>query len=284
METYDLQVRIQIDGARGKAELGVPMPAFAQSTLRMQKSLGALLFGCMIFLVIGIVSVVGASVREAQLQPGEVPTLKGLRKARTAMFGASALLLIVIYLGNTWWKVDASNSQTQTWSSNSPNALATLQPYGRLLLRVQGQGDLWTKYIKPENFIPDHGHLMHLFLIRLPYMDRMYHLHPERIEGGAFLENLPTVLAGKYQVFADIVDDNGVPWTAVGQIESAQRGGYAAFRRRFSSIRRASYANQRRCHIGAVVRRRAHDLGTRLLAIESQCSHVLSLPDRRSKR
>ena len=72
METYDLQVRIQIDGARGKAELGVPIPAFAQSTLRMQKSLGALLFGCMIFLAIGIVSVVGASVREAQLQRGRL--------------------------------------------------------------------------------------------------------------------------------------------------------------------------------------------------------------------
>jgi hypothetical protein len=60
---------------------------------------------------------------------------------------------------------------------------------------------------------------MHLFLIRLPYMDRMYHLYPERIEGGSFLENLPTVFAGKYQIFADIVDDNGVPWTAVGQID-----------------------------------------------------------------
>jgi hypothetical protein len=219
METYDLQVRIQIDGARGKAELGVPIPAFAQSTLRMQKSLGALLFGCMIFLAIGIVSVVGASVRDAQLQPGEAPTVKGLRKARIAMFAAAALLLIVICLGNAWWKVDASNSQTQTWSSNSPNALATLRPDGRLLLRVQGQGDLWTRYIKPENFILDHGHLMHLFLIRLPYMDRMYHLHPERIEGASFLENLPTVFAGKYQIFADIVDDNGVPWTAVGQID-----------------------------------------------------------------
>jgi hypothetical protein len=135
------------------------------------------------------------------------------------MFGASAILLIVICLGNAWWKVDASNSQTQTWSSNSPNALATLQPDGRLLLRVQGQGELWATYIKPEKFIPDHGHLMHLFLIRLPYMDRMYHLHPERIEGGSFLENLPTVFAGKYQIFADIVDDNGVPWTAVGQID-----------------------------------------------------------------
>ena len=219
METYDLQVRIQIDGARGKAELGVPIPAFAQSTLRMQKSLGALLLGCMIFLAIGIVSVVGASVREAQLPSGEAPTLNGLSRARIAMFGASAILLIVIYLGNAWWKVDASNSQTQTWSSNSPTALATLQTDGRLLLRVQGQGDLWTTYIKPEKFIPDHGHLMHLFLIRLPYVDRMYHLHPERIEGGSFLENLPAVFAGKYQIFADIVDDNGVPWTAVGQIE-----------------------------------------------------------------
>jgi hypothetical protein len=219
METYDLQVRIQIDGGRGKAELGVPIPAFAQSTLRMQKSLGALLLGCMIFLAIGIVSVVGASVREAELQAGEAPTLKGLRRARIAMLGSSALLLIVIYLGNAWWKVDASNSQTQTWSSNSPTAMATLQPDGRLLLRVQGQGDLWTTYIKPEKFIADHGYLMHLFLIRLPYMDRMYHLHPERIEGGSFLENLPTVFAGKYQIFADIVDDNGVPWTAVGQVD-----------------------------------------------------------------
>src|SRR5579862_5812037 len=139
METYDLQVRIQIDGARGKAELGVPTPAFAQSTLRMQKSLGTLLFGCMIFLAIGIVSVVGASVREAQLQAGQAPTSKGLRRARIAMFGTSALLLIVICLGNAWWKVDASNSQTQTWSSNSPTALATLQTDGRLLLRIQGQ-------------------------------------------------------------------------------------------------------------------------------------------------
>ena len=83
METYDLpRVRIQIDGARGKSELGVPIPAFAESTLRMQKSLGALLLGCMIFLANGIVSVVGASVREAQLQPGQAPTSKGLRRAR----------------------------------------------------------------------------------------------------------------------------------------------------------------------------------------------------------
>jgi hypothetical protein len=219
METYDLQVRIEVDGTRGKAELGVPIPAFPQTTLRMQKSLGIFLFCCMLFLAIGVVSVVGASVREAKLEPGDAPTSKDFRRARIAMLAASILMLIVIGLGNAWWRVDASNSQAQTWSSNSPNALATIQPDGRLVLRVHGQSEFWTKFVNPENFIPDHGHLIHLFLIRLPYMDCMYHLHPDRIDADSFAENLPAVSAGKYQIFADIVDDGGVPWTAVGQID-----------------------------------------------------------------
>jgi hypothetical protein len=218
METYDLQVRIEVDGARGKSELGVPLPAFAQSTLRMQKSLGAFLFCCMLFLATGIVSVVGASVREAKLQPGDAPTSKDFRRGRIAMSAATVVVLVLIILGNAWWRVDASNSLTQTWSSNSPHVVATVQSDGRLILRVEGQGELWAKYIKPENFISDHGHLMHLFLIRLPYMDHMYHLHPERVEG-SFAEKLPGVTAGQYQIFADIVDENGVPWTATGQID-----------------------------------------------------------------
>jgi hypothetical protein len=50
-------------------------------------------------------------------------------------------------------------------------------------------------------------------------MDRMWHLHPERIEGGAFAERLPAMPAGHYQIFADIVDKNGFPWTLVGNVE-----------------------------------------------------------------
>jgi len=221
METYDLVVRIEVDGPRGKAEVSVPLPAFAQSTLRMQRSLSALLFCCLLFLTIGSVSIVGASVREGRLLPGEAPTQKHFRRARIAMSAASLLLLIVIGLGNAWWNVAASNSQGQTWDSNSPRALATLQPDGRLLLRIQGQGDFWAKYINPETekFLPDHGHVMHLFLLRIPYMDKMYHLHPQRTAGGSFAENLPTLPAGKYKIFADIVDSDGMPWTATGEID-----------------------------------------------------------------
>src|SRR5262249_46048513 len=148
METYDLQVRIGVDGARGKAELGVPLPAFAQSTLRMQRALGILLFCCMLFLTIGVVSIVGALLREGRLPPGEAPTRHDFRRAQIAMSGAFVLVLIVIGLGKAWWNVAASDSQGQTWSANSPRALATLQPDGRLLLRILGQGDFWAKYIK----------------------------------------------------------------------------------------------------------------------------------------
>jgi hypothetical protein len=50
-------------------------------------------------------------------------------------------------------------------------------------------------------------------------MDRMWHLHPERIAGGAFSEKLPTMPAGQYQLFADVVDKNGFPWTLVGSVQ-----------------------------------------------------------------
>ena len=227
MEIGNLQMRIEVDGSQGKAELGVPLPAFAQTTMRMHKSLGTLLFCCMLFLGIGLVSIVGAAVREGKLPAALAPTKNDFRRPRIAMFAASVLVLITIGLGNSWWNSDATASETQTWSSNSPTAVAAVQPDGRLLLRVQGKGDLWAKYIKPENFVPDHGHLMHLFLIRLPYMDHMYHLHPNRIEGGSFAEALPGIAEGKYQIFADVVDDGGVPWTATGQIDLPHIGDVA---------------------------------------------------------
>jgi hypothetical protein len=40
-----------------------------------------------------------------------------------------------------------------------------------------------------------------------------YDSHPERIDGGVFAEELPAISAGSYQVFADVVDKDGFPWT-----------------------------------------------------------------------
>ncbi|MGB7753259.1 MAG: hypothetical protein WCF88_17015 [Candidatus Acidiferrales bacterium] len=75
--------------------------------------------------------------------------------------------------------------------------------------------------------MPDHGHLMHLFLIREPGMDRFYHLHPQIVPpepglhantGISFETDLPAIPAGRYQVFADVVRESGFPDTMIAEI------------------------------------------------------------------
>jgi hypothetical protein len=125
----------------------------------------------------------------------------------------------ILYLGRAWWGAEASNYQRDINFFKPPIAETTLENGNRLVIRARGQDEKWPEFVKMEEVIPDHNHLMHLFLIRVPGMDRMWHLHPERIAGGAFAEDLPTMSAGRYQVFADIVDKDGFPWTLVGRTD-----------------------------------------------------------------
>jgi hypothetical protein len=60
---------------------------------------------------------------------------------------------------------------------------------------------------------------MHLFLIRLPELERFWHLHPEQMEGEVFSQNLPAIPAGRYQIFADVVHQSGFPETMVAEID-----------------------------------------------------------------
>ncbi len=217
MESGALQVRIQVDDAQGKGELSVPVPAFAQRTLPLQKSLGALLFGLMLFLALGVVSIAGAGAREGNLAPGAGPTPAHLRRARIVMGAAAVIVLGLLYLGKAWWNSEAGSYEARVKFFKPPRVSATLQPGGRLVLRPQDSE--WSKRVKVEELIPDHNHLMHLFLIRLPGMERFLHLHPERTEGGTFVDDLPTLAGGHYQMFADIVDKRGFPWTLVGEVD-----------------------------------------------------------------
>ena len=64
-----------------------------------------------------------------------------------------------------------------------------------------------------DDLVPDHGHPMHMYALRIPELDRVYHLHPEMVGPGSFEKQLPTVSAGRYFTIADIVHDNGL-WEA----------------------------------------------------------------------
>ncbi len=56
MESGALKVRVSVDGAKGKGELSVPVPAAALKTLKMERPLWGLLAFLMVFLAVGMIS------------------------------------------------------------------------------------------------------------------------------------------------------------------------------------------------------------------------------------
>ena len=59
MQFGSWQVRVQASGDKGTGEISIPVPALAVRTSTMQKGIGTILFGLTLFLVIGLVSIVG---------------------------------------------------------------------------------------------------------------------------------------------------------------------------------------------------------------------------------
>jgi hypothetical protein len=219
MESGALQVRITADGSKGKGEVSVPVASFAQRTLPMQKSLAGLLFLLMLLLAVGAISIVGAGAREATLEPGETPGPANMRRSWIAMAVTVVLVFGLLYVGKSWWGIEDSGYRQRINFYKPPRAEMTLENGNRLVIRARGDDPRWSQRINMGRVIPDHNHLMHLFLIAMPGMERMWHLHPERTEEGAFAEDLPPMPAGQYQVFADVVDERGFPWTLVGTID-----------------------------------------------------------------
>ena len=215
MSTGTWQVRVEAEGKEGKGEFSIPVPALPTRTLTMQPKLGAVLFVLMIVLMAGLVSIVGAGTLEGQLEPGRKPSKAEVKRSRTVMGVTAALAAGIAVLGNWWW-----NSEASGYSRNVYKPLqvtASLEANSRLKLRISDPG--WLKFRKTDDFIPDHSHLMHLVLIRIPRMEKLWHLHPEQTESGVFVHDLPDMPAGRYQLFADVVHANGLPETMITEFD-----------------------------------------------------------------
>jgi len=218
MESGAWEVRAEVSGTQGAGKVAVPVPAFARRTLPMQKALGMLLFGLMLVLSIGIISIAGTAAREGVVAPGAEPLPRQRRFGKIAMAVAAAFVLATLALGNWWWDAQAADLK-QTMLYSAPPVRVSFD--GKDQLTLQMDENSWHKIRKEQwsmNLIPDHGHIMHIFLLRVAAMDRFYHLHPEQANDGSFRVKLPSLPAGSYKVFADIVRGTGFPETMVSEI------------------------------------------------------------------
>jgi len=210
------QVRVSVAGDRGDGMLSVPVPTLPQSTLAMTSGLRVMLFTLMLLLGAGFVGIVSAVAREAQLGAGETVDRRARWRGRIAGAVAAVVACGIVFLGNMWWSVEASNYAQYVYQPLLATPSVTADARLRLDLRDPG----WIGSRRLDDFIPDHGRLMHLFIVSSA-LDRLWHLHPDEIETGAFEHRLPDMPAGQYELFADLVHATGVSETVTGLLETA---------------------------------------------------------------
>lgn len=209
------QVRIAVIGDRGPGQLSVPVPTLPKATLAMSRALGGLLAGFMLVLCAGFVAIVAAIVRDSGLEPGETADRSRRRRGRVAGSVAAAVMTAAMFLGNAWWGAEAASYSQYVYKPLQ--AAPAITSEGRLRLELADPG--WLRSRRLDDFVPDHGHLMHLFVVA-PDLDRLWHLHPEAVGTGTFEQALPDIPPGRYEMFGDVVHRTGVSETVTASFET----------------------------------------------------------------
>jgi hypothetical protein len=162
-------LRITVQGPRGPGDYSITLPANPSPAGNSTGLRGI----ASVLLVLGLTLFAGAVVL----------MLRGSRWQ-----GYAGLLASAGFLAAFW----ASHHALATTTVS-----ATLASDGRLDLTLRNPAESFA------NLLPDHGKLLHLFLVREPQQDVLLHLHPQQLSPGHFSVQLPAMPPGAYQLFAD---------------------------------------------------------------------------------
>jgi hypothetical protein len=212
MASGSWQVRLQVEGAAGPATASVPVPAVPIAVLTMQRPLGLVLGILGLVLTLGMAGIVAAAVREARLTPGLSPTPTRRRRAVIASVATLAIMAVVLLAGDKWWNVEAADYAADIYHPAALHATLNADTLDLTIGNfVAKQNRFRTDSI--DELLRDHGHLMHLYAIREPEMDAVFHLHPAQASEKHLSLALPAMPPGTYKLYADIVRVNGFPET-----------------------------------------------------------------------
>jgi hypothetical protein len=208
------QVRVTVEGDLGSGVLVVPVPTLPQTTLEMSGLFRLMLIAFMAVLSVGFISIVAAAVRQGTLEGGEVPNRRARIRGRIAGGVATAFVVVVLVLGNWWWSAEASGYARYVYKPLE--ASAAVASGGNLTLSLRDPG--WIRTRRLDDFVTDHGHVMHLFVVS-PTLDRLWHLHPKQTGLGRFEHPMQAFPQGRYEFFADLVHESGIAETVTGRLD-----------------------------------------------------------------
>lgn len=209
-------VDVVVDGARGNAHVLVPVASVATGRLAMSPALGGLLVILGLFLCAGLVNIVYKAAGESLIELSASLDEARIRRARRVAGVALPIVALAVVGGASWWR-GVDRDYQSTLYHPSPLELSLR---GRDL-SVELTDTVWQPPRRPSALMPDHGKLMHLFLIRTDDARAFAHLHPVPLDTSAipkFVTRVPPLPPGRYNVYGDVVHETGFERTLVGAL------------------------------------------------------------------
>jgi hypothetical protein len=209
---YSVEVRVK--GAQGDGTVEIPVTSVAIRQLPLPSLLGKILLFLCAVLVVGGIGIATAAGREAALPPG---TITGKRERWKGFFAATAatvIFVLALVVGKHWWASEENAFRSHLHEGAWPDLAANVFAAGNDRVLHLDVGKDFFQHNNKSPLIPDHGKLMHLFLVREGSRDAFAHLHPIRKKDYTFEVALPPLPEGRYDIFCDLTFEGGVSTTA----------------------------------------------------------------------
>jgi hypothetical protein len=208
-------IRVDVAGSAGAGTVIVPVNSVATRRLGFQRPLAIALLGLGAFLFIGALTIVGAAVRESVLPPGAEPDAARRRRSWWVRAAAVWILVLAVWGGKKWWDAEDASYRGSLYRPLSIASTITAGIGGARLRVAVTDSDYLARRWSP--LVPDHGKLMHLFLVR-DGLTAFAHLHPLALDSISFETTLPPLPAGPYRLYADIVHESGFTQTLLDSV------------------------------------------------------------------
>ena len=121
-------------------------------------------------------------------------------------------------VGKHWWGSEENNFRRHLREGAWPDLPVEVRTAGQDRILQLNVGQEFFKHNSKASLIPDHGKLMHLFLVRDGTRDAFAHLHPIRKEDYTYEVAVPPLPEGRYDIFCDLTFEGGVSTTATNFI------------------------------------------------------------------
>ena len=210
-------MRIGVEGGRETGEASVPVNVLGAPSQQMKPGLRAMLGISGLVLLLGAVWIVGGIAREGPLLPGAKPGIVDHARGRRVAAVAALVLAAGAAAGGMRWRNMDLAYRTQGLQKPEPVAAEVRAETNRIIVELR-QAEQSLSLPSWAALAPDHGKLMHLFLVREPELDAFAHLHPIRQDAHRFALEVPALPVGAYQLYGDVTFENGISQTLIARV------------------------------------------------------------------